>query len=354
MNDNFFMEKALRLSEKAKGLTSPNPWVGAVIVKNNKILGWGYHKGVGFSHAEKVAIEKAKNTKDAILYVTLEPCYHWGRTPPCTDEIIRAGIKKVVFSVKDPHPVGGSDVLRKSGIEVESGILEEKVKESLLPYLVSVSELRPYVILKLAMSIDGKITAPTKYITSEKSRYIVHRLRAISDAVLVGINTVMKDNPYLTARVKDVKKHPIKVVIDPEMKIQSNSNVINSGSNTIVFVSEDLKEIKNRFVSYIRTPYVVKEGRKMLSIEYILKTLKKLGVILLVVEGGAFTSYSFIENDFVDEVMLFFSPKVFGAGKSIEGPRYLEKKLRCVRIKKVGEDILIRGSLKRDIIMKFP
>ncbi len=241
MTDEFYIRQTLRLAAKARGMTSPNPMVGALIVKNGIIIAGDFHRKPGTPHAEVLVIEKAgENAKGATLYVSLEPCCHIEkRTPPCTRSIVNAGIKKVIIGMKDPNPkVSGRGILelQNAGIDVRSGILEDEAKRLNETYIKYITTGKPFVILKIAMTLDGKIATPegqSKWITGEKSRKTVHRLRSRIDAIMTAIGTVKADDPQLTARIKG-GKNPLRIVIDPNLEMPINANVLQLPPETIV------------------------------------------------------------------------------------------------------------------------
>ena len=250
--DEKYMETAFRLAKKGKGKTFPNPLVGAVIVKDNRVVGSGFHQRIGKSHAEVNALKSAgTKAKGATLYVNLEPCSHFGRTPPCVDSIIKSGIKKVICATLDPSPsVNGAGVkrLKWAGIEVKLGVLESKAKKLNEVYFKRILTGFPFVILKIVQTLDGKIatlSGNSKWISQEDSRKFVHSLRKQVDAVLVGINTVIKDNPKLTTR-KVKGKNPLRIVLDSEGKIPLNSNLLkeNKDNKTVVVVTRRQAEKK--------------------------------------------------------------------------------------------------------------
>src|SRR3990167_17838 len=244
MNDKeYYMGIAILLARKGIGWTSPNPAVGAVIVKGGKIIGKGYHKRIGLCHAEINALKEAgARTNGGEMYVTLEPCNHFGKTPPCTDAIIKAGIKKVFVGMKDPNPlVSGKGIKRllNAGIKVETGMLEEKCRYINEPYIKYMKTRAPFVTLKLASTLDGKIASAagdSKWITGEAARRFAHRMRAEADAVMVGIGTVLKDNPELTTRL--VKgKDPVRIVVDSKLRIPVNARVLNKKRGSIIIAT---------------------------------------------------------------------------------------------------------------------
>lgn len=343
--DGRFMARALRLAEKFKGCTSPNPWVGAVVVKGGKIVGEGFHKGAGTEHAETIALKKAGElARGATLYVTLEPCSHHGRTPPCTSAILEAGIEKVMFSVEDPRSEG-EKILKSRGVDVKKGILKDKVESSLSPYLKFARESIPYVIIKMAATLDGKTVTSkgeSKYITSEKSLRFVHKLRALCDAVLVGANTILSDNPKLTVRFAK-GRDPVAVIIDLKGKtLEGDFEVFRRSGNTIVFTQASSSRV-----------CIVKETKP----DRILRFLGELGIMILLVEGGSETAWTFLP--FADEIMLILAPKVVGGreAKGIVGGDGLKLedalKINPIKLSRLGEDILIRGGICSQVLWKI-
>ena len=337
------MREALRLAKKGIGKTSPNPAVGAVLYKDGRIIARGWHKGKGKPHAEAEAIERAgKESKGAILFVTLEPCCHWGATPPCTRKIIEAGIKKVFVGMIDPNPVvkgKGIKELQDAGIEVEIGILEEEVRKINEPYIKFMEKGTPFVALKIASTLDGKIalsTGESRWITCEESRKYVHRLRKIYDAVLVGVGTILKDNPHLNVRLVR-GRNPYRIILDTNLRTPENANVL--GDKCIICTKEK-KDFKGAEIWEIKEE---KEG--FLDLNDVLKKCGEKGILSILVEGGQKVFTSFIRKDLFDVIYLFISPKIMGKGISFcdfEINALNEcKKLRVEKVKKVGDDLLL-------------
>lgn len=348
-----FMRLALRLA--AKGTPSPNPYVGAVIVKGGKIIGQGYHKKAGMPHAEVEALASLKNPQDAkgaTMYVNLEPCNHYGRTPPCTEAIKKAGIGKVVFAMDDPNvdvKGGGEDELRKNRIAVETGILEseaEKLNEVFVKYAKT---KMPFVVLKAAMSMDGKIatrTGDSKWITGEKARKHAHKLRSRYDAVLVGINTLLKDDPLLTARIRGARG-PIKVVLDGALRIPANAKAVDS--NLIAATSEKHDSERRRELERKGAKIIVC-GKGRVELETLLRKLGGMGITSVLVEGGGEVHGSFFDERLVDKVVLFYAPKIIGGteAKAAVGGMGIEKipsaiRLKGGKMKKIGGDFVFEG-----------
>ncbi len=361
----FFMRKTLELAEKGRGATSPNPMVGAVVVKNGRIVSSGYHRRVGALHAEAIALRKAgKKAKGASLYVNLEPCAHIGRTPPCTDAIIKSRIKRVFCSMTDPNPLNNSrgiKILRKNNIKVSIDLMQEEARKLNEVFIKYITKKMPFVTLKMAESLDGKIATREKdsrWITSDASRDYVHRLRSKVDAILVGVNTISEDNPLLTSRKK---RSPIKVVLDPYLKIPEKARIFSKKSPALTIITilkqslhkkptiEKFRRLSKRGVLVICCPG--KKGR--INLKELLKELAELEIAHLLVEGGGDTAAGFIEQGLVDKVLFFIAPKIIGgrdAITSVEGLGVSEVRksirLKDFRVEPSGGDILIEGYLK--------
>ncbi len=346
MSDREFMSLALSLARRRKGLTHPNPTVGCVVVNEGEIVGLGYHEGAGYPHAEVVALEQAgEKAKGSTFYVTLEPCTHFGRTPPCTDALIRAGVRRVVVAVLDQNPlVGGKGVakLRESGIEVDVGVLEDEAKLINEDFFTYISQGRPFVTLKLAQTLDGKIatlSGESKWITSLQSRKFAHRLRTEATAVLVGVNTVLRDNPSLTVRHIPFQRQPLRVVIDPELETPPDANLVTDGEaqTLIVFSQRDPAKEDELLERGVQLLYM-----ERIELREFLKELAKREVVHLLVEGGAYTVSQFLREGLWDRLILFQAPKLFGEGKGIEdiGVKGVEDALRLNirREWRIGED----------------
>ncbi len=361
--DKFFMKIALREARKGLGRTSPNPAVGAVLVKEGKIISKGYHKAYGLPHAEVEALQKAgSQASGATLYVTLEPCNHYGKTPPCTQAIIKSGVKRVVIGMKDPNPFvkgGGAEFLRKHGIEVKEGVLEQECFELNKNFVKFVTKGVPFVAIKVAMTLDGWIatrTGHSKWITNEASRNFVHRLRDIVDAVLVGVGTVISDNPMLNTRLKRKKgKDPLKVIIDPHLRIPIDCNVLkNKPEKAIIVVGKGAvsKEKIDRFKKETGADVIecaFKEGKE-LDLKQMLLLLAKKNITYLLIEGGSKTIGSFIRQRCVDEFFIFKAPKLIGGSDGIpmaygKGVESMDKaiQIKVLKIRRFQDDLLIHG-----------
>jgi diaminohydroxyphosphoribosylaminopyrimidine deaminase/5-amino-6-(5-phosphoribosylamino)uracil reductase len=366
MTDEFYMAKALALASRARGQTSPNPMVGAVLVKKGKIIGEGYHKKAGGPHAEVIAIDNAgERTKGATLYVNLEPCCHKDkRTPPCTRKIIAAGIKKVVTAMKDPNPkVSGKGIteLESAGIKVVSGVLEEKAVRFNEFYTKHITTGLPFVLLKVAMTLDGKIATPegeSKWITGEKARAAVHGLRGSVDAILSAIGTVKADNPRLTCRTAE-DRDPVRVIIDPRLEVRPDSNVLCIPPETIIVTRRDRREGRGP-ESEGKKGILMRKGARIIEYEgdkvgmkWLLQELGSMGITSLLVEGGSSLNSYCLESGIVDKVMFFIAPKIIGGRNSFPAVggstfRRLEEAYRVedLSVKRIGEDVLIEGYVR--------
>lgn len=355
IQDQFFLKKTLSLAKKGMGWSNPNPMVGAVIVKNGKIIGKGYHKKAGFPHAEIEALISVKgSTQGATLYINLEPCSHFGRTSPCVDKIIKAKIARVVCSTLDPNPkVNGSGIakLRKAGINISVGLLEDQAKKLNEVYLTFHTKKRPFIALKFASSLDGKIATKigdSKWITNEKAREFARNLRSQYQAILVGINTVIWDNPHLGIRIKG-KKDPLRIILDPSLKIPLDSNTLRDNNCLIVSTSN----ASNKKLNLLRKKSIniLKFSESKISLNKLLTYLKEKEVISVLVEGGGKTIGAFIDEKIVDKIYAFYAPIVIGGEQaktavSGEGANYLKNAtyLNNVSFKKFDDNFLVIGS----------
>lgn len=358
MPDERFMRAAIKLAGKGLGKTSPNPAVGAVIVKDGRIIAKGYHKKAGLPHAEIEALRSAPegSAKGATLYVTLEPCCHFGRTPPCTDAIINSGIKRVVIGMKDPNPLvsgKGIGILKRKGIEVASGILEADCINLNRPYIKYIQTKLPFVTLKLASTLDGKIatsTGESKWITGEAARRHVHKMRSAVDAIMAGSGTIIKDDPELTVRLAK-GKNPRRVILDSSFSVPLTSKVF-KGEAPIVFTTkaasaEKIEKACGLGAEVIILPKI-KDG---VDIKKALQELGKREITSVLVEGGGRLAASLLKNGMADKLALFLAPMLIGAEglPSIGGlgVKALNKaiRLKSISSKMIGSDILIEGLI---------
>lgn len=366
MKDEDYMRLALSLARRGIGTTSPNPMVGAVVVKNRRIVGKGYHKKAGLPHAEIEAINEAKeSTTGAILYVNLEPCVHTGKTPPCTNTIMKAGIKKVVVAMVDPNPEvngKGIEALRKAGIEVKVGLLEEEARKLNEAFIMYMEKKRPFIILKAALSLDGKIATKTfdsKWISNEESRRVVQKLRSEVDGIMVGINTIILDNPLLIPKIPRPKKYPVRIILDSKLRIPLTCDVVKTGEKykTWIFAAEDSrteKEAKLKSLGFdiIKVP---QDEYGRLSLHHINEELYKREIVTLLLEGGSELNGAFLREGLVDKVMLFYAPILIGGKNALNliggrGVDFLKDafRIQVTAIKRFKEDIYIEGYVYRN------
>jgi len=353
------MKRAMRLALKAKGQTSPNPMVGAVVVKDKEIIAEGYHKKAGLAHAEIVALEKAKEkAKGATLYVTLEPCVHFGRTPPCVYRIIESGIKKAVIGMIDPNPLNngkGVAILNRHGIAVETGVLENELKRMNESFIKYITQKMPFVVVKVGQSLDGKIAAFTgdsRWITSDFSRQYARKLRQNFDAIMVGVNTILRDDPHLKANPGS--KQPKIIVVDSHLSTPANAHIFENPEVILVTLpSQQGQETENRRILSKKAIILeVREKEGQVNLRDMLKKLAQREITNILVEGGGSLIGSLFDEDLVDKVLFFISPKIIGGKDAIgsvmgEGVKRVERafKLKEVKLKKLGEDFLIQGYI---------
>jgi diaminohydroxyphosphoribosylaminopyrimidine deaminase / 5-amino-6-(5-phosphoribosylamino)uracil reductase len=359
-----WMLEALRLARTPRELPYPNPWVGCVIIHRGRIVGRGSHHGPGTAHAEIEALRQAgKHAKGASMYVTLEPCCHYGRTPPCTDAILRAGVKKVFYALVDPSPLvsgRGASLLKSSGVKVARGICSRQAAALNEAYLKFRATGLPFVTVKIAATLDGKIstrTGQSKWITDARARRRARGLRAENQAVLVGINTVLADNPHLGPRLPPISRNslrnnPFRIVLDSRLRIPAKSRVIRSG-NSIVACADGASPRKiARLERFGATVWKFKGSR--VPLQALLRKLSARGILSLLVEGGSEVLGSFFDQGLVDRVYWFLAPKVVGstasraavAGKGVARISNAWK-LTNPSLKRVGNSWLIQGNLSR-------
>ena len=344
--DEYFLKETFTLAKNGEGMVSPNPLVGACVVKEGVIVGRGYHKGVGKPHAEVEAIREAGNkAKGATLYVSLEPCVHYGKTPPCTEIIESSGIDRVVAPIKDSNPLvngKGFRYLKSRGVRVTTGILEEEARNLNSFYFKYITKKIPYVILKAATTLDGRIGDPRRgifKITGNQAHKEVHHRRSKVDALLVGVGTVLIDDPKLTVRLAKSNKHPYKIIIDPHCRTPGNARIFKEGGKVIIATSD--KKAKEKYPN--ATIWFFKGNGGLINIKDILKRAGKEKITSLMVEGGSETFTQFIKAEEVDKYLLFFSPSFLGKGVPlIDFP--LKRVFLDASVRKIGEDILIEAN----------
>lgn len=363
MNDGDYMALALALATRGAGYVSPNPMVGAVVVRDGQVVGQGFHQAVGGPHAEVNAIDDAGERADgATLYVTLEPCHHHGRTPPCTEKIVSAGIRRVVAAMADPNPDvkgGGNDFLQSRGIEVLSGIKENEARRLNESFIKFSRTKEPFVVLKIAATLDGRIatrTGDARWVTGEAARNQVHCLRHAMDAILVGIGTVTSDDPQLTARPAGGKGiDPIRLVLDTRLSMSKRAQMLNQASNapTYVVCGPDASEVDRRRLAasgarILESP--VKNGR--IDLNALMVKLGRMGVTSLLIEGGAQVAGSALAADIVDKVIIFYAPKLIGGDDGIpmcrgQGAIFMKDALPVgdMSVEMVGEDVMVQGYI---------
>lgn len=359
MNDFDYMKMAKKIALKGKTTTSPNPMVGAVIVKNGKVIAHGFHHHRGGPHAEVVALKKVKrNLRGAKLYVTLEPCFHYGRTPPCVDAILESGIKDIVVGMTDPNPLtNGKSIakLRKAGVKVKVGVLQDelvKINESFVKYIFT---KMPFIVAKTAQTLDGKIATragESKWITSSAARKYAHDLRNEFDAILVGINTILKDNPSLNAPLKSLKK----IVLDSSLRISLNAKIFTNTKLQDCFIATTKKANAKKisvFEKHGVNVLVCPNKNGQVDIKWLMKELARREIARILIEGGGQVIGSALKERLVDKMLIFIAPKILGdqkARNSIDGVNALRLVqavgLRDMNVRQIGEDFLLEGYIK--------
>jgi diaminohydroxyphosphoribosylaminopyrimidine deaminase/5-amino-6-(5-phosphoribosylamino)uracil reductase len=368
MDDAQYMRRALALAERARGRVEPNPVVGCVLVRGGTVVGEGWHRRFGGPHAEVEALEKAGNkARGATAYVTLEPCCHFGKTPPCSDALIAAGVKRVVAACIDPFPRvkgGGVKALRKAGIAVETGLMKQEAGEINAPFFKRVGHGLPYVIAKWAATLDGATatsSGDSRWVSGEESRRVVHELRARVDAVLIGIGTALADDPLLTARGVKLKRVARRVVIDPALRLPMASRLVASVAEAPLTIAvtgpltrtaeKKRMALEKRGVEVVTIP-TLRGGTMNLTL--LLKYLAQdHAVTNLLAEGGAATLALLHAQRLIDEWLVFIAPKIFGDGagvpimRAVPGLRAVQRMaeatpLRLVTAQRLGSDVMLR------------
>jgi len=359
-DDNYYMGIAIRLARKGIGKTSPNPMVGAVIVANGKIIGKGYHKRCGDHHAEINAINSVKrNIKGSTFYITLEPCSHYGRTPPCVDALIQENPERVVVGSLDPNPEvngKGIKILRSKGIKVDVGIRESECRQLNEYYFKFVKTGMPYITVKYAQTLDGRIatkSGDSQWISSEASRRYVHHLRSINDCIMVGAGTVAADNPQLT--VRHVKgKNPFRIIVDSTLRISIKSSVLADLNShlTIIATTSSASDVKMAAVKKqgVQVWVVKKERNGRVSLRDLLRKLGKREIMSVLVEGGSEIITSLLKAGLVDKMIIPIAPKIIGKGLEAIGDLNINKINKAIRFSsfktmKKGDDIIFEGTI---------
>jgi diaminohydroxyphosphoribosylaminopyrimidine deaminase/5-amino-6-(5-phosphoribosylamino)uracil reductase len=359
--DEDYMRLALRLANKGLGQTSPNPMVGAVIVKNNRIIGQGYHHHYGGKHAEINAIENAReDISGATMYVTLEPCCHYGKTPPCVEAIIKNDIGKVVIGTLDPYPSmsGRSvEILNQHGIETRVGILEEECRSLNEAYLKYITSGLPLVTVKFAQTLDGRIatsTGSSQWISSSASRRLAHKLRTYNDAVMVGVGTILTDNPHLTVRLVR-GRNPTRVVLDSRLRIPLEAAVLTDQESAVTIMVTTAGADEKKLAALRRMGIEVlvarEDERGEVDLNHLLEMLGKRGISSVLVEGGAETITSLLRLNLVDRLTVIVAPKIMGKGIEAVGELNIADvsqtlKLSFRRTYRMGEDLVIEAKVE--------
>jgi len=358
-----YMEQALSLARLALGQVSPNPAVGAVVVKNGVVVGQGYTQPPGSWHAEIVALRQAgKEARDGTLYVTLEPCCHYGRTPPCTQAIIEDGIAEVHIAMLDPNPLvsgRGKNELESAGIKTYLGEHEDKAEEITEAYAKYITTGMPFVTAKFAISLDGKIatrSGDSKWISGEEARKYVHNLRHTADAIMAGVNTVLADNPHLTVRSSGGKggtaiKQPLRVIVDGKGRTPLTAQLFREHGSTLLALGRLLKPEEKAAFAQVGAELVElpsAEGR--VDLEKLLKTLSEREIASVLVEGGGILLGSLFDQGLVDKVIAFIAPIIIGGeeAKTPVGGKGVDKivdslRLERVRVERFGDELMVSG-----------
>lgn len=361
MDNSIYMRRAVELAKKGTGFVNPNPLVGAVIVKNGQIIGEGFHEKYGAPHAERNALKNCKESpENAQMYVTLEPCCHYGKNPPCTDAIISSGIKKVYIGSDDPNPLvagKGIRILKEHGIEVVTHFLKDecdKLNEIFFHYITS---KRPFCILKYAMTADGKIasyTGESKWISDEESRYHVHLTRKRAAAVLTGIGTVLSDDPMLSCRI-DMPSNPVRIICDSQLRIPLDSKIVKTAKDIPVIAAtlSDDKEKIARLHSMGVEIFRAENKNGHVSLRSVMKYLGENSIDSVLIEGGGEIAYSALEEHIVNRVQVYLAPKILGGRNALSPVGGIGAaspdgsfKMKCRKILPLKNDIFIEYDLQ--------
>lgn len=364
MTDEVYMRRALELAEKGRGRTSPNPMVGAVVVKSGRILAEGFHRRAGGPHAEAVALKKAgSRAEGATLYLNLEPCSHLDkRTPPCAPLIINRRIRRIVIAMRDPNPrVNGKGIaqLRQAGVRVVEGVMKREALRLNEVYIKYLTTGKPFVVSKTAMSLDGKIAnarGSTTWITGEKARREAHRLRDRSDAILVGVQTVLTDNPRLTTRLPGMKARDAhRVILDSTLKIPPTARLLTQKSIAKTIIATTRRALRKKIRALEQagaTVWVIKDQDGRVSLPELMSRLGDMGVASVLIEGGGELNASAFRSGIVDKLVWFIAPKIIGRNDAvavIEGPVSRDPNqtvpIRDLSITPIGEDLMLEGYL---------
>ncbi|MBI1393824.1 MAG: bifunctional diaminohydroxyphosphoribosylaminopyrimidine deaminase/5-amino-6-(5-phosphoribosylamino)uracil reductase RibD [Alphaproteobacteria bacterium] len=356
-----FMQEAIALARRGRQTAAPNPMVGCVLVRDGRIVGRGWHRSPGCAHAEVAAIADAgAAARGATAYVTLEPCNHTGRTRPCVDAIIAAGIGEVVYALPDPNPVaaGGADRLRAAGVETTSGLCKDEARELVRGWLHALQRKRPLVIAKAAMSLDGRIAAPSgesKWLTGPAARRIGHELRADCDAILVGVGTLTADDPSLTARLDDATLAPLRVVLDTNGASPIGAKAFErSGRGALILTTEQCSQSQARMFRDCGVDVAIcgRSANGRVDLDDALAALADRGVLSVMVEGGGKALGAFLDEDLIDEIHLFYAPMLLGGGRAAFDGRGVARIADAGGFdfdapRAVGPDFVVRGRRRR-------
>lgn len=354
------MQRAIELALKGRGSVDPNPLVGAVIVKNGKIIGEGWHKKFGENHAEINALNSLKETAEGSeMYVTLEPCAHYGKTPPCAVALAGSGIKKVYIGMTDPNPLvsgKGIEILRSSGIEAETGILEAQCRDINQPFIKYITKKTPYVVMKNAVSLDGKIatyTGNSRWISCEESREEAHKFRNALMGIMVGVNTVLSDDPMLTCRVEN-GRDPYRIVVDSSLRTPLTSKVIGTDGKCIIATINSDNETIKKYIEKGVDVIVCKDEGGRVDLKELMKKLGEKGINSVLLEGGGELNFSALQRGIVDKAIIYISPKIIGgktAKTAVEGQGFplLEESIvfNEYTYRQLGCDMVFEGYLRR-------
>ncbi len=357
-----YMKQALLLAGKGAGKVSPNPMVGSVIIKDGTVAGKGFHRFFGGPHAEVEALKNAgEKARGADLYVNLEPCCHYGKTPPCTDAVIQSGITRVFIGIIDPNPsVSGMGIkkLQEAGIEVTSGILEKECRKINEAFIKFTTEHMPFVTLKTALTLDGKSATTlrdSKWISGERSRVVAHKLRSETDAVMVGVDTVIADNPQLTVRLHKYRgKQPLRIVVDSNLRIPLKSRLLGEGTLIATLKGNGNTEKALKLTALGAEIIETTAKKNRVDLKNLLKMLAKRNISSILIEGGSELNSSVLDAELVDKVIIFYAPKIIGGAKAPgmvggEGRKFITEAIQLENIstKRIDQDLMLEGYIKK-------
>ena len=362
--DEKYIQRTFELARRGVGKVNPNPLVGAVIVKNDRVIAQGYHHYFGGNHAEVDALNNAtESVEGSTVYVNLEPCAHYGKTPPCAERLVEAKVNRVVLSMRDPNPETsgkGIEILKKGGVEVLEGVLQKEAEDLNRVFIKYVSTGLPFVAMKTAMTLDGKIATrvgDSKWVTGEKARSLVHELRDEYAGIMVGVNTVIADDPSLTTRKEGEKRNPVRIVVDSSGRTPTDVYVVNSkeqARTVLAFTEKTSPEKREIFNKEGIDTVVLPQKQGMVDLQVLMEELGKMNIDGVLLEGGSTLNFSMIEAGLVDEVFAFIAPKIVGgensktpvAGKGVDLMKDAIE-LTDVKTMAIENDFMIRGKVKQ-------